>query len=137
MKNSFIEIDRTSHHPIVIGTLSDKEPTSKDLAEYFGWLDEILRTETRFAFLIDPRKAKYMDSQTRITIGKWMKDNESSLKGKMVCKMYVISTIMHRGIFRGLTLMQKPIIPTEAYADIESAIEACREYLKKALHLKI
>jgi hypothetical protein len=127
MKNNFVQIDSTSRFPIVVVTLSEKEPTDKEFEEYLRWLGDLftLHQDQKFIMLIDPSKSKYIDSKRRIALGNWMKKNETKLMTQVIAVSYIITNFVQRSIVKGINLIQGNVVSTEIFSDYEGALKWC------------
>jgi hypothetical protein len=94
--------------------------TDRDLDGALARIDEYLRRERRFGFLIDSRGGGGFSPEQRQRVLAHMK-RESQLTARFVVQAVVIDNLIQRTLYYGIRMLFPPPFPSKAFADIEAA----------------
>ena len=130
----FAEVE-SQYHPLLQITLNPVEPTPAQLEAYFRefqtMLDNLKSQPGKAVLLVDATKAKFLSSQTRISIGKFLKENDALMKNHLEVVVQVIPNTILTIVLKGIYLVQKPSISTEISDNLERGMLIAQKYLNK------
>lgn len=124
MKNLKVATVDTSHESIIVVKLKPMDIQESDVKEYLDVLFEILKLRTGKCIVIfDGSDSKYMSSEARIFIGKYLKENKSVYSSKVVDTATVTGSVMGKVVLKALMLLIDKDIRTTVFSKSKDAMD--------------
>ncbi len=125
-----------SQKPILHIVINGIDPTPEQLDEHFAeWkamLEELADFPYPCVIIVDATQSKFLSSEVRIKIGKFLNDNDVLMKKHIKLIVQVISNPLINIILKGILLVQKPSVPQTVVNSMSKALALASENLEEA-----
>ena len=121
---SFIKFDEKLF-PIVIVYTDKKTLTEAEIDEYLQIMtDYYTKNKGKDIFIIyDISILKALDARNRIKIGRWLEEQEETIKNAVAGVCYVQTNILQKVILQGIFAIKTPVWPHKVVRSIEEGID--------------
>jgi hypothetical protein len=120
--------------PIVLVTMPEEELNDTDLLRHIDRMSSFSRRGVPFVHIVDMRRAGSLSAQARRLITERMDQDEEAHPGVLVGLAVVLTTPMHRGIFKAITWLSQKSRPSESFSDLEAAMTWARRLVAVPAH---
>jgi hypothetical protein len=100
------------------------EQTEQDFEGYLAKADRLLQRRELYASIFDARRAAPIGPRLRKRQAEWIKQNEPLLRSFVVATSLVMTSALHRGIFRAISWMQ----PLPYPHSIDTSLAKARDF---------
>jgi hypothetical protein len=107
--------------PLVIAEFTD-EQTDDQFATYLRHIKRYLDARTRFALIVDLRKATRTPISQQTQVGEWLKSNVNCFRKVNVATAFVFSSPVFRFVLSRVFLIQPMPSPHLVTGDFEEAV---------------
>jgi len=120
--------------PIVFVTMPDEELNDADLQRHIERMSSFSRRGVPFAQVVDVRNVGSLSAHSRRLIAERLDQDEEAYPGVLVGLAIVLSTPLHRGIFKAMSWLSRKPRPFEAFTDPGEAVLWARRLLANPAH---
>ena len=115
----FATID-SSQAPVYTFEIQPIAPTVEQVHEHIRELNTTLASINKGVFIIDITNMKFLSSENRIILGKWLKETTPVLKAKLN-GMGFVAPLIQRMLLKGVFLVSAPPVEHSVFNNREEA----------------
>ncbi|HEX3774854.1 MAG TPA: hypothetical protein VHV51_10350 [Polyangiaceae bacterium] len=123
-----------SQWPILLVTLPERELEGAAFYAHIEKMSSFVRRGVPYVQLIDVRKSPSLSANSRRLVAERMDHDEEAYPGILLGVGIVLSTTMHRGIFKAMSWLTRRPRPFEAFTEISEATSWGRRLLNVPAH---
>jgi hypothetical protein len=120
--------------PIVQITMPQAELKDAELMRHMDRISEFNRRGSPFALVIDVRASESLTADSRRVIAERLDQDEDTYPGVLLGVAIVLTTPLHRGIFKAISWLSRKPRPFEAFTSVDDAMAWARRVVAAPTH---
>jgi hypothetical protein len=110
------------HWPVLLVTMPVNELNDRELVHHIDRLSSYLERGVPCAHVIDVRRTASLGADSRRLIAERLDQDEERYPGLLRGVAIVLSTPLHRGIFKAMSWLSRTPRPLEAFSEVQAAM---------------
>lgn len=116
-----------TQHPFVYIKINPLLPTAEELKVFFDDFEKLFVMTPQSIVIFNTKEQKLLSSESRIQVGKWLKDVEKPMNEKIRCIFFTESSIWLQMVLKAIFLITTPPVPIH----VVSTLDDVAKHLKK------